>query len=454
MRSFSVLAALVGAAAAVPFSLNPRAGLTASGFTKATPGTADDIVLTQDNTVNGTAYNDDKTVVITPKDLGARALGANLAFKFVNSFSGGAVKAYVNGLDSDNHPVFIGANGQLIYPSSGGSGVPVRITQNIAIPLGAKGTTTNFNLPIQIHSGRVWFSEGDLPFFVVSTGNGEGIVQPSVTNLQDPSAGINFGFVELTYTNGVIYANISYVDFVGMILGMKLQNTDGGSQTTPGLNSPDAVSKICNDLVAQKNADGFGWNNLCIANSAGVPIRALAPIDYHDINSNTFANYWPSYVDQVWAKYSSTPLTINTQTGSGNVNCRVSNNVMNCDGDNRGYAKPVAKDIWGCNAGPFLFQGGDNAVHYAVVPRICAAFNRATLLLNGGNVQPSLGQSSYYTTNPNNHYSRIVHKYEVNNKGYAFSYDDVNPDGNENASGVVSSGNPQTLTVYVGAPPS
>lgn len=64
-----------------------------------------------------------------------------------------------------------------------------------------------------------------------------------------------------------------------------------------------------------------------------------------------------------------------------------------------------------------------------------------------------MSASSYYTVNPTNHYSRLVHSFEVDGRGYAFPYDDVNPDG-ENASGELSSGSPDTLTVFVGAPPS
>jgi hypothetical protein len=35
--------------------------------------------------------------------------------------------------------------------------------------------------------------------------------------------------------------------------------------------------------------------------------------------------------------------------------------------------------------GPFELEASDNAVHQAVVPRLCAAINRSTLLLGGGN---------------------------------------------------------------------
>ncbi|PTB41683.1 uncharacterized protein TrAFT101_009710 [Trichoderma asperellum] len=447
MRYLTVLTALLGAVSAAP-SLVYRAK---SPFSVADPGTAEDIVITADNTLNGT-FHSPNTTIVNKNAIHSRALAGNLPIKLINNFSGNQVNAYISGLDSDNRVVFIAADGSLIYPSSGGSSVPVPINSNIAIPLPSQGNSITVTLPIVLSSARIYFSEGNLQFFMVKIPNGDGLVQPSPTNLSDPSSGINWGFVELTYTNALaVFANISYVDFVGMILSMSLSTKDGsGTQITKGLDS-GAVSQICNGLVQQGNADGYPWASLCVANSAGTPIRALSPGDYTAINSAGFQNYWNGYVDQVWNQYTNNPLTINTQS-SGNVNCQVSGGTLNCSGDNRGYAKPSAADIWGCNSGPFAIQGGDNAIHVAVVPRLCAAFVRSTLLIAGGNIQPGVSASQYYTVSPTNHYSRLVHQYEVDGRGYAFPYDDVNPDGNENASGVLSSGSPDTLTVSVGAP--
>ncbi|WPH03947.1 glycoside hydrolase family 64 protein [Acrodontium crateriforme] len=96
-------------------------------------------------------------------------------------------------------------------------------------------------------------------------------------------------------------------------------------------------------------------------------------------------------------------------------------------------------------------QASDNGIHRAVVPRLCAAFHRATILLNGGNVQPSLPASSYYTVNPTNYYNLFVHQNEADGRGYAFSYDDVNPStGGPDQSGVLVNMNAQLLQISVG----
>lgn len=433
--------ALAGSALGLPTSPK-RDG---PGFTIAHPGGVQDIVLTKYNTVNGTTTNTTTPPEFGP--LGTRSLPLNL----VNNFSGGSINAYITGLDANNRVVIVGPNGNFIYPSSGGSTTPVLITQNIAIPMGGHGSTKQITIPDYISSGRIWFAEGTLKFYMVTGANGDSLVEPSFANPADPSANVNWGFVELTNIATGIWANISYVDFVGLTIGMTLA-AGSTSQTVPGLTS-NAVSSICNDLVAQSAADGQKWSGMCVANSAGQPLRVLAPIHYSETNAGAFANYWTNYVNQVWSTYTQKPLTINTQNTPGTIKCQVQGSQLICPGDNRGYNKPTATDIWGCNSGPFGTASGDNLVHLSVIPRLCAAFHRSTLLINGGDVQPSVPSSSYYTVNPTDHYSRIVHKYETNNIGYTFAYDDVNPSGGQDQSGTLHQENPTLLTLYVGGAP-
>ncbi|KND91695.1 hypothetical protein TOPH_03872 [Tolypocladium ophioglossoides CBS 100239] len=213
-------------AISVTTSLIPR---VKESFSIVRPGGVKAIVMTDQNTLNGT-YHDPKTKVIHKNDRAANANPGSLPIEFVNRFDGGKINAYVTGLDSDNKVVFVTANGTLVYPSSGDSDIPVQIVEDIAIPLPAQGNTFKMTLPITIFSGRVYFAEGDLRFFMVRVPNGDGLVQPSITNPQDPSSAINWGFVELTYTEELaIWANISYVDFVGLILSMGLTVKNGGT---------------------------------------------------------------------------------------------------------------------------------------------------------------------------------------------------------------------------------
>ena len=56
----------------------------------------------------------------------------------------------------------------------------------------------------------------------------------------------------------------------------------------------------------------------------------------------------------------------------------------------------------------------------------------------------------YYERKVTNHYSRIVHAANVDGRGYAFPFDDVQPDGGEDQSGAVFDGAPTVLEVAVG----
>lgn len=420
-----------------------------------TPGGAEDIVITDQNTVNATAVAAPVLRFATSSKV---STSSKLQLSLANNLDSDSVNAYVTGLDTNGLLVMLQPDGSWYYPSASTTATtPQEITASVAIPLGAQGSTTNITLPGYISSGRIYFADGCLKFYTVRSATGAAsLVEPSAVNPSDPSAGVNWGFAELTYTQaGGIYVNVSYVDFVGLPIGIDLINTSGAIQSAEGVDA-GAVQKICAELAEQADCDGEPWDQLCMADSSGTYLRALSPTQYMSISSTAFADYWTSYVNQVWAHYTTTPLTINTQVAAGLVNCTVSgyDNLLYCAGDNRGYAKPTASDIVGCNGGPFAIQSGDNAIHYAVVPRLCAAFHRTTFLLHGGNVQPALGSGSYYTVEPTNFYSAIVHDYEVDGKGYAFAYDDVTPTGDVNDSGLLADANPALLTVTVGGPMS
>jgi hypothetical protein len=83
-------------------------------------------------------------------------------------------------------------------------------------------------------------------------------------------------------------------------------------------------------------------------------------------------------------------------------------------------------------------------VDLAVLPRVCAALNRSTLLLQGssGNTQPGTPaqEQLYYGAGPTNWYAKVAHEVQGDGKGYAFAYDDVTPTGGVDVSGTVTAG--------------
>ncbi|KAJ5238044.1 hypothetical protein N7489_008135 [Penicillium chrysogenum] len=437
MRTFSVLAATITAAftcyaLAVPIIVHP--------------GDANDLLTTSRDTVNETISTKESA---DPGHL-STATFEQLSVSVYNNINSNNIKVYVTGLDPNRNLVLLTPNGTWYRPaeSSDATG-PQKIKEDIAIPIGAYGTATPITLPTHVSSGRIWVADGDLTFFTAVVGVGIlSLVEPSAVNPNDPSAAANWGFVELTTDSSGITVNLSYVDFVGLPLGIEIQGS-GGTQTTPGV-VKNALSSICNALAVQSSLDGQPWKELCMTNNKGNILRVISPYNYMALYPTAFDSYWTNYISQAWSTYEDAPLTVDTQASAGLVNCTVSSGILTCAGDNRGYPQPVASDIFGCNSGPFELEASDNAVHQAVVPRLCAAINRSTLLLGGGNVQPRLASTHYYTVSPTNYYSKFVHQHESRGKGYAFAYDDVTPDDAPNASGLLSDPNPTLLTITIG----
>lgn len=461
MRSFLIASILSGVSLAMPsFSPNLSALKNFNG-TQVTPGGVEDIVIRESNTLNGT-YHSYVTKIVKAADVAAsRTKAAAVAPLSIDLFNDmdpsiyaykGPVHAYMTGKDVNGRVCFINGNGDVIYPSSGGSTTPKPITENIAIRLADFKQTSHLKLPIPLISGRIYFANGDLKFFMQRGADGQDtLVQPDEINPKDPSSDVFWGFVEFTYNaDGSVFANVSFVDFVGVVASMKLTTSDG---------SPQQITKALprtgqNYVEFYSAAGGKEWQKLSMIGSHNEAKRTLSPNKYMLIDSSYFGSYWNNYINQVWSHYSSNTLTIDTQT-HGKINCRVNGGTMGCDQGVK-FGKPTSADIWGCNSGPFTNAGSE--VQKAAGARLCAAFVRTTLLLNGGNVQPGLPSSSYYPhkseADHTHYYAWAVHVGELDGKGYAFPYDDVNPSNNENAAGTVSSAHPNVLTFYVNGWPN
>ncbi|KAI7968663.1 hypothetical protein EIK77_000816 [Talaromyces pinophilus] len=358
-----------------------------------------------------------------------------------------ALHVYVTGFDSNHDLVFLLSNGSWFYPDPAHpSSTPTPVTADIAIPVGGQGQAINVTLPGDLASGRVWFALSPMTFSTTVDANGVAtLVEPSVTDPADPNAAVTWDFIELTYSaKDGLFANISYVDFVGLALGMSVVSADGGNQVVLGL-SANATTQICDSLQRQAVGSRQPWDKLCVAERR----RILSPNTFLSLDPGSFGDYYADYVDRVWTVYGNETLIVNTQGSDGNVTCTASGQSLYCTGDNRGYDKPTTEDIFGCNSGPFRIEAGDNDMRKAVVPRLCAAFERTTLLLD--RFQPGLSPASYYTEAPVNYYSKFVHDNELDGRGYTFSYDDVSPTG-EDQSGLITSDSPVLLTITVGGP--
>ncbi|KAH8680216.1 glucanase B [Ilyonectria robusta] len=349
--------------------------------------------------------------------------------------------AYVTGIaiQHNNQRCLLKANGKDLYFPQEVPQIGSPLAENCAIALGAPGKTVKITIP-QIAGGRIWISEGELTFLL---NPGPALVEPSVLNPSDPNAGVNFGFVEFTLNDAQLYANISYVDFVPrMPIAIKLRQSSGAVQFVTGMAS-DGLDMMVDGLTAQAKKDGRPWDKL-VVHRDGRNLRVLNATHGDAVNAS-FDGYYEPLVEEVWQRYGSgQKMSINTQSGAGILEGLVGSNGTLKIGDEE-FNKPNTADIFGCNSGPFTT--GPSPIRNAIIPRLAAAFVRSTLYQY--DVQPST-PDTFYRQDPTNHYARLVHEVNIDHKGYAFAYDDVQPDGGDDQSGKVNAGDPLLFKVIVG----
>ncbi|SMQ53030.1 unnamed protein product [Zymoseptoria tritici ST99CH_1A5] len=350
--------------------------------------------------------------------------------------------AYVTGIaiKQEGKRCLLKANGKDLYFPQEVKDIGSKLAEDCAIPLGPPGNTTTITIS-QIAGGRIWFSEGPLTFLL--NPGGPALVEPSVLNPSDPNAKVNFGFAEFTLNNDQLYANISYVDMVPRIpIALTLQQQSGETQHVAGM-APDGLDNMAESLKQQSQQDGQPWDKLIVSQD-GRNLRILNATHGGAVGAS-FDGYFEPFVDEVWEKYKKeAKMQINTQAGPGILSGTVNHKGRLVIGDEE-FEKPCTADILGCNSGPFTT--GQSLTRNAIIPRLAAAFVRTALV--DTEHHPS-SPDTFYRRDPTNHYARLVHEHNVDKKGYAFAYDDVQPDEGEDQSGKVNAGDPVLFTVTVG----
>ncbi|MEV4315195.1 glycoside hydrolase family 64 protein [Actinocrispum sp. NPDC049592] len=306
-------------------------------------------------------------------------------------------------------------------------GNPPSPAPDASIPGPANGQSITIQIPK--FSGRIYFSYGQKIIFKVTTG---GLVQPAVQNPSDPNVNILFNWSEYTLNDSGIWINSTQVDFFSAPYAVGVQPSSGATLTTGHL-KPGGYNGFFNALRGQPG----GWANLIRTRPDGTIVRALAP--GHGIEGGLLpANVLSDYVNRVWAKYSTSTLTVTPFANQPNTKYfgRVSGNVMtftNTSGQVvTSFQKPDSDSIFGCYK---LLDAPNDLVRGPISRTLCAGFNRSTLLTNAN--QPGSGCSGFYTDVVTNHYARKIHAQMVDGKAYGFAFDDVN-----NCESLVHDGNP------------
>lgn len=172
-------------------------------------------------------------------------------------------------------------------------------TNNLAVSISGNSDQT-VTLPGYLESARVYIGSSQMTFELTSSGD---LVEPSPVDTTDANYGFPWGIVELDYSSSVLCADLSYVDSVGLALGMTVTGGDGTQYVDPGLPS-GALKTVCDKLEAV-NSD---WGNLCIKGSDGSLVRAVSPTKVDTASAGTLATLYDDYINQVWTKYESTKL--------------------------------------------------------------------------------------------------------------------------------------------------
>lgn len=346
----------------------------------------------------------------------------------------------ITGLDIDNGSAWfvLKSDGRSAYHPTSPGGIGTPLAEDCAVKLGHPGESRTVTIP-HIAGGRIYFSVDKPLTFLLNPG--PALVEPSVTNPSDPNINIRWGFCEFTFNADQLYANISYVDFVGLPVSIELTNESGASKKVLGMPA-GGLETVCKGLEAQSSSDGQGWGSLIVKDSEGGLLRALSPNQGCVMNPSLFNNYYEPYVQEVWSRFQSDQMTIDTQA-AGVVHGKVEGDSLTLDDE--GFSRPSTRDIFNASSGPF--QTGPNAKRNAIIPRLNAEFNRSTYLV--ADTFPA-HPDYYYKHQVTNHYARLCHAANLDGRGYAHPYDDATPSGGPDQSGFVNDPNPKVLTVTVG----
>lgn len=269
--------------------------------------------------------------------------------------------ASITGLDLDNNSQWflLKADGKRAYHPTNPASVGSQLQEDCVIKVGGPGSERTVTIP-HVAGGRIYFSIGEPLTFLLNPG--PALVEPSVTNPSDPNYNKNWGFCEFTFNNDQLYANISYVDFVGLPVSIALENAGGEKKKVLGM-PQNGVESIRSGLESQSHIDGHAWNELVVPDKGGKTLRILSPNQGCVMDPALFNNYYEPYVEEVWNKFSSQDMVIDTMA-AGVVKGRVNGDQLIFE--DQSFVKPSTRDIFSASSGPF--QTG-KSLCYAFIDR-------------------------------------------------------------------------------------
>ena len=149
----------------------------------------------------------------------------------------------------------------------------------------------------------------------------------------------------------------------------------------------------------------------------------------------------------MWSFYATHQWTENDHgvIYSGKVSGNVLSGTRTNDGAPFSIRKPTTTEVFECSGALALGndQGGNDLIR-AVGRDFCAALHRGVAL----NTADWFTPSRYYQSNPKDDYAAYFHSVSLNNRSYAFAYDDVNDQSSVQILG--NANPPDDLTLGIG----
>lgn len=271
-------------------------------------------------------------------------------------------------------------------------------------------------------------------YFFGSTGAQRGYASPSHSNPTDPSTGINYEIIELTYNQYGFWGNTSRVDSYNYAMALELTDNANSTKKTGELLSHSEIGKayLANVPIEFQ---------ACYNAKTGQIFQPTKTKEFADGTVGTmpipgiYKDYMKPYIDQVWAKYANEDL-IFSSGDAGVWKGRVVNEQF----------------VFTCIQGGFInrkgiitrrpstqeaFEGkgvldnivSDGTADLMIQAQICAALTRHLIDVKTPNVGQQIfsDPTKYYQESPCNHYAKFWHLKGISadQKSYGFAYDDV-----------------------------
>lgn len=312
------------------------------------------------------------------------------------------------------------ASHQLCYLDAGGNMIPASTSLNtltvnnraVANVCHTLAEASYVYVP-GIVSGRMYLSY-EKPIYLTFNEAADGSIGyagPDLNNSSDPNADTLFEFVEFTVDGKNYWGNTTRVDFFSFPMITRLV---GHTQYA-------AYDKTVGNIGTREEIFAAFTNNAPDAFKTLVTDkRIIAPCKATFNEGQLYGNYFDSYINEFWTKYTKEDLVFQCEGGTFTGRVEGERIKFTKSGDSNVYYvnKPTTQDVL---EGKGAFNNG-NATEKVIEAQLCAAFNR------GVATEPSkwTKTAEYYQNEFNNYYAGFFHEHSVVGLAYGFCYDDVN----------------------------